>query len=184
MKYCLSITLIAMLLCLVACGGSSSNRSYSDSEYSEDTEYSRSDEGEETSDAEESSDNEEAMITCPICNGTGVFEYMPGDAMAPRVQCPGCNGNGQVTQEQYNKIIETQRAANPTPRQNNSDGRYSNDDEAECPDCHGRGLCTSCAGKGWTEYEQIYTGGGTGVMECPICKGTGQCQTCHGRGHL
>lgn len=180
MKYNLSIILLIMAFCLVACGGSSSNRSYGDSEYTEETEYAT----EDNDDDEETSDNEEAMITCPMCNGTGVFEYMPGDVMAPRVQCPGCNGNGQVTREQYNQIIETQNAMNPTPRQNNGGSGYSNSGDSDCPDCHGRGLCTSCAGKGWKEYEHIYTGGGTGVMECPNCNGTGQCPTCHGRGHL
>lgn len=34
------------------------------------------------------------MVTCPMCNGSGVFEYMPGDVMAPRETCSACNGNG------------------------------------------------------------------------------------------
>ena len=34
------------------------------------------------------------MVTCPMCNGTGVFDFMPGDVMAPKQTCGACNGNG------------------------------------------------------------------------------------------
>lgn len=54
----------------------------------------------------------EANVMCPMCNGTGVFEYMPGDAMAPRVKCPGCQGSGSVTPEQVQQIMQAQQQAN------------------------------------------------------------------------
>lgn len=34
------------------------------------------------------------MVTCPMCNGTGIFDFMPGDVMAPKQTCGACNGNG------------------------------------------------------------------------------------------
>ncbi len=29
-----------------------------------------------------------------MCNGTGIFDFMPGDVMAPKQTCGACNGNG------------------------------------------------------------------------------------------
>ncbi|MCR4665375.1 MAG: hypothetical protein K5660_08430 [Paludibacteraceae bacterium] len=49
---------------------------------------------------------DQQLVVCPMCGGDGVFEYMPGDVMAPRVQCSGCNGSGQCTVEQAEVIIE------------------------------------------------------------------------------
>ena len=34
------------------------------------------------------------MVICPMCNGTGIFDFMPGDVMAPKQTCGACNGNG------------------------------------------------------------------------------------------
>ena len=34
------------------------------------------------------------MVVCPMCNGTGVFDFMPGDVMAPKQTCGACNGSG------------------------------------------------------------------------------------------
>lgn len=48
---------------------------------------------------------------CPMCGGTGVFEFMPGDIMAPRMVCPGCNGNGAVTPAQARAIMEAKAQA-------------------------------------------------------------------------
>ena len=37
---------------------------------------------------------EAQLVTCPMCNGTGIFDFMPGDVMAPKQTCGACNGNG------------------------------------------------------------------------------------------
>lgn len=71
---------------LSACGNSSRN-SISDN----------NDDGEYTSSESEDVGYEELetqMVTCPMCNGTGVFDFMPGDVMAPKQTCGACNGNG------------------------------------------------------------------------------------------
>lgn len=46
------------------------------------------------------------QVQCPMCGGTGVFELMPGDVMAPRQTCTGCGGNGIVTAETAQQIME------------------------------------------------------------------------------
>lgn len=35
------------------------------------------------------------MVQCPMCGGTGVFDYLPGDVFAPKVECPACHGQGE-----------------------------------------------------------------------------------------
>lgn len=40
------------------------------------------------------SGQETQLVTCPMCNGTGIFDFMPGDVMAPKQTCGACNGNG------------------------------------------------------------------------------------------
>lgn len=51
------------------------------------------------------------FVQCPMCSGTGIFDYMPGDIMAPKVKCEACNGTGQCDeataaqiQQMYNDI--------------------------------------------------------------------------------
>ena len=44
------------------------------------------------------------LVICPMCGGSGIFEYMPGDIMAPREICAGCNGTGMCTEEQARNI--------------------------------------------------------------------------------
>lgn len=44
-----------------------------------------------------------------------------------------------------------------------------------CPNCHGSGKCSFCAGRGEKAYNGIY-------YDCEICHGTGKCQSCYGRG--
>jgi len=51
------------------------------------------------------------MVICPMCNGTGVFEYMPGDIFAPREQCACCNGTGLCTEEMAEQNREAKRKA-------------------------------------------------------------------------
>lgn len=54
---------------------------------------------------------QQQKTVCPMCGGTGVFEFMPGDIMAPRMVCPGCNGNGAVTPAQARAIMEAKAQA-------------------------------------------------------------------------
>ena len=51
-------------------------------------------------------DAAQQMYTCPMCGGTGVFEYMSGDVMAPNEVCKGCDGNKVVTEEQAREIMQ------------------------------------------------------------------------------
>lgn len=50
-------------------------------------------------------------VQCPMCGGTGVFDFMPGDVMAPKQTCSGCGGNGTVTAETAQQIMEAKRQA-------------------------------------------------------------------------
>lgn len=45
------------------------------------------------------------MVRCPMCGGTGIFEFMPGDVVAPRETCIGCNGSGTVTPEVARELV-------------------------------------------------------------------------------
>lgn len=53
----------------------------------------------------------ERYVVCPMCNGTGVFEFIPGDVMAPRQTCAGCNGSGRCTEEQAANLRNMQQQA-------------------------------------------------------------------------
>lgn len=55
------------------------------------------------------SGSDEQMYACPMCGGTGIFEVMPGDVMAPKQICQGCGGNKFVTAEQAQNIMETKK---------------------------------------------------------------------------
>ena len=64
------------------------------------------------------------MYRCPMCNGTGIFEYMPGDVMAPRERCTGCNGTGAVDAATAQSIMEMQQRVNSTFGGGTSGGGY------------------------------------------------------------
>lgn len=49
------------------------------------------------------------MVTCPMCNGTGIFDFMPGDMMAPKQTCAGCNGQGRCDVETAKTITQAQK---------------------------------------------------------------------------
>lgn len=51
------------------------------------------------------------MVTCPMCNGTGIFDYMPGDIYAPKYQCPACNGNGVCSTQHAQEAIQAKAQA-------------------------------------------------------------------------
>lgn len=52
------------------------------------------------------------MVVCPMCNGTGVFEFMPGDVMAPRQTCSGCGGAGVCDIHTAQNIVNMQNGMN------------------------------------------------------------------------
>lgn len=80
----ISIALVVLVL-MTACGNSSKNGSYENNPFGEST-YSETE--------EDDYEQESQMVTCPMCNGTGIFDFMPGDVMAPKQTCSACNGNG------------------------------------------------------------------------------------------
>lgn len=86
MKSIQPFSAILVLTLLTACGNSSKSNSYENNSFGE---YS-------TLESEEENYREERgqLVTCPMCNGTGVFDFMPGDVMAPKQTCGACNGSG------------------------------------------------------------------------------------------
>ncbi len=120
------------------------------------------------------------MVNCPLCNGTGMWNLMPGDAMA-YVKCNLCNGSGQMTEEEAYAYMEAGRKIQQmsTPRGTSTSGWNQNGyNPPKCPICHGSGRCDVCAGRGWKTYVNGY------AEDCTRCRGTGQCQSCYGRGLL
>lgn len=131
------------------------------------------------------------MVFCPMCNGTGVFDFMPGDIMAPKSKCSNCNGTGMCTQEAAQNTLrmkqDVDRMIGPSPSLPN-DGEYDNirrnpDGSVRCPICYGSGKCDMCAGRGERRYYSYYTSSNE-IMDCSNCRGTGRCQTCYGKGTI
>lgn len=91
------IVLLGIIGC-VSCNDSSQSRRYMPSHgYTEGS-------------ADYADDSESGQqVQCPMCGGTGVFELMPGDVMAPQQTCTGCGGNGIVTAETAQQIMEAKR---------------------------------------------------------------------------
>ena len=126
------------------------------------------------------------MVICPMCGGTGVFEFIPGDAFAPKETCSACNGTGQCTAQTAQKVYEAQQVVNQQFGGGGSSGGYSgggssNVDRNQCVNCYGSGKCPMCAGRGERRYEGMYGQPG-GIMDCPTCHGGGRCQFCGGSG--
>ena len=86
MRFYYTNSLLLLLILLSACGNSSRNNIYDNNC---DGDYSSSELSESDNDKQEAQ-----MVTCPMCNGTGIFDFMPGDVMAPKQTCGACNGNG------------------------------------------------------------------------------------------
>ncbi len=61
------------------------------------------------------------MVVCPMCGGTGVFEFIPGDVMAPKQICQGCSGSGAVTAGEAQQMIN---AINQMNAGGNTNGGY------------------------------------------------------------
>lgn len=91
------IVLLEIIGC-ISCNDSSQSRRYMPSQgYTEES-------------AEYSDDSESGQqVQCSMCGGTGVFDFMPGDVMAPKQTCTGCGGNGIVTAETAQQIMEAKR---------------------------------------------------------------------------
>lgn len=89
------ITVLLGIIGCVSCNYSSQSRRYMPSQgYTE-----------ESADYVDESESAQ-QVQCPMCGGTGVFELMPGDVMAPKQTCTGCDGNGIVTAETAQQIME------------------------------------------------------------------------------
>lgn len=127
-------------------------------------------------------------VTCPMCGGTGVFDFMPGDAFAPKQQCSACKGSGMVDEETAEELSEGIQKVNRMFGGNGNNSGYSNSNnnsqpvDNRCRGCYGSGKCSACAGRGEVRYDGMYGQPG-GIMDCPSCKGTGRCQVCYGRGY-
>lgn len=86
MKRLLSYVAFIACVLITACGNSSRTSSYENNSFEE---YSSSE-----SEGSDYAGQDAQMVTCPMCNGTGIFDFMPGDVMAPKQTCGACNGNG------------------------------------------------------------------------------------------
>lgn len=92
-----------MTMMVTSCGNSSS----SDSGHTPNGGWSST----EPDDYDCSNSQQTQMVTCPMCGGTGVFDYMPGNAFAPKVTCPSCNCNGVCTAQQAREAMQAKAQA-------------------------------------------------------------------------
>lgn len=97
-KLQLSIALTGLVL-IISCGNSSKSGSYENKPFGEST-YSEND--------EDGYEQEVQMVTCPMCNGTGIFDFMPGDIMAPKQTCGACNGSGECDANTAQQVKQAQ----------------------------------------------------------------------------
>ena len=81
-----TLALILVGLLFISCGNSRKNNPFEKEPLQESS----------VSEYEENNSRvqEAQLVTCPMCNGTGIFDFMPGDVMAPKQTCGACNGNG------------------------------------------------------------------------------------------
>lgn len=100
MKSILTFFTVLSLILLTACGNSSKSDLKEKNPFGE---YS-------TSESEENDYGEEEtqMVTCPMCNGTGIFDFMPGDMMAPKQTCGACNGSGMCDANTAQQVRQAQ----------------------------------------------------------------------------
>lgn len=94
----LSIALVTLVL-MTSCENSSKRSSYESNPFSENT-YSETE--------EDDYEQEVQMVTCPMCNGTGIFDFMPGDMMAPKQTCGACNGSGECDANTAQQVKQAQ----------------------------------------------------------------------------
>lgn len=87
---------------LVSCGQASQSGSCESSSYEDNPEWEMSDDDDE---------HVAQMVTCPMCNGTGIFDFMPGDVMAPKQTCTGCDGQGVCDASTARTIMQAKKDA-------------------------------------------------------------------------
>ena len=88
--------------------------------------------------------NDEPEVMCPMCGGTGIFSYMPGDIMAPKEKCSGCNGTGKMPQSKAAKLQQDINTINNMfgggsgggGNYNGGSGGGGGRDYTECPICY------------------------------------------------
>ena len=112
-----AFVLVAIIIAGVFISQNSRSGLYDDisvSSYSSDDSYSDSYDDEVEADEPSAPVEEEKpqMVTCPACNGTGVFDFAPGDIMAPKQTCAGCNGTGVCSAETAEELIKVQQQVN------------------------------------------------------------------------
>lgn len=62
-------------------------------------------------------DPQQQLAQCPMCGGTGIFDYMPGDIYAPKVECPACNGHGMCDINRAQEAMQAIAQANAMMRE-------------------------------------------------------------------
>lgn len=102
---------------LISCGNSSKSGSYENNPFGEYTSSESEDVGYE--------EQETQMVTCPMCNGTGVFDFMPGDVMAPKQTCGACNGNGVCDVNTAQQVMQAKAQVDAMMGGGGSAGGYS-----------------------------------------------------------
>lgn len=109
---------------------------------------------------------------CGICNDIGYTD----DIWV-------CDANGKLLTINGEPVHDSSNNSNygvstGTSSHTSSDvPQYNIDSEKkECPNCHGTGKCTYCAGRG--EYRNRYN---DLKYDCEECHGSGVCRICHGR---
>ena len=97
MRFTTIALLVEELVLFVSCGNTPKNSSNGNSF-----------DGNSLDEANNSEYVEQAqMVTCPMCNGTGVFDFMPGDVIAPKQTCSACNGNGVCDENTAQQVMKT-----------------------------------------------------------------------------
>ena len=117
MKSILSFFAVLSLILLTACGNSSKSNLNENNPFGE---YS-------TSESEDNDYGEEEAqaVTCPMCNGTGIFDFMPGDMMAPKQTCGACNGSGMCDANTAQQVRQAQAQIDAITGGGGSAGGYS-----------------------------------------------------------
>lgn len=167
--------------------GSSSYSSSSTSSYSSSDTYDDEVEADEPSAPVE--EEKTQMVTCPSCNGTGIFDFAPGDIMAPKVTCAGCNGTGMCSAETAKELIKVQQQVNGMMgggAGNYSSGGYSSGGSTvTCGMCNGTGTYhwpgvprySGNSDPQWTNCSncgQVIDACNSHSCRCRNCNGTGQ----------
>ena len=102
---------------LLSCGNSSKSGSYENNPFGEYTSSESEDAGYE--------EQETQMVICPMCNGTGIFDFMPGDVMAPKQTCGACNGNGVCDVNTAQQVMQAKAQVDAMMGGGGSAGGYS-----------------------------------------------------------